>query len=467
MGGVFLHFITKIIALLSTVAVIISVSLAFYSGGVQNKYNPYSKTLTAQPYKGLMPFESETPVNDNYSMEWFYVSFSSLEPQKGVFDWSPIEKKLDEISSRGNQAAFRVYLNYPGHENEKDGSAVPDWVWDMGVEKMLYDDRLFADYDCIVPDYKDDRLIDVLCDFVKHFGEKYDGDIRIAYITAGLLGQWGEWHTYPFNDRMASEEQQNRIFAAYDEAFDKTPILARYPDSKTSGNYDLGFHDDAFTHETIGKSGVYFLTKLQKNKLDSVWKERPIGGEIYPQAQIPILNENKAKKGADYAQDYYKCVKKTHASWMMMWSAFDLEGVNDKEQAKKTADELSSSLGYDYTVSKSFVKHKKGRLQISFTVKNKGVAPLYYDMFPSVVISDKDGNIASETMLAYTLKGILPNKSRSFSTEINLPDGDGTYTVSLYSPNPMQGGKPIVFSNRNKTDGKYCIIAEFDTDKLK
>ena len=40
MGGVFLHFITKIIALLSTVAVIISVSLAFYSGGVQNKYNP-------------------------------------------------------------------------------------------------------------------------------------------------------------------------------------------------------------------------------------------------------------------------------------------------------------------------------------------------------------------------------------------------------------------------------------------
>ena len=337
----------------------------------------------------------------------------------------------------------------------------------MGVKKMLYDDRLFADYDCIVPDYKDDRLIDVLCDFVKHFVEKYDGDIRIAYITVGLLGQWGEWHTYPFNDRMASEEQQNRIFAAYDEAFDKTPILARYPDSKTSGNYDLGFHDDAFTHETIGKSGVYFLTKLQKNKLDSVWKERPIGGEIYPQAQIPILNENKAKKGADYAQDYYKCVKKTHASWMMMWSAFDLEGVNDKEQAKKTADELSSSLGYDYTVSKSFVKHKKGRLQISFTVKNKGVAPLYYDMFPSVVISDKDGNIVSETMLAYTLKGILPNKSRSFSTEINLPEGDGTYTVSLYSPNPMQGGKPIVFSNRNKTDGKYCIIAEFDTDKLK
>lgn len=459
--------ITKIIALLSAIAVVISISFAFAGGGVQNKYNPYHKTLTAQPYKGFMPFENENSVNGNYSMEWFYVSFSSLEPQKGVYNWSAIENKLDEISSRGNQAAFRVYLNYPGHEDEKDGSAVPDWVWDMGIKKMVYDDRLFADYDCIVPDYTDDRLIDILCDFVKHFGEKYDGDVRIAYITAGLLGQWGEWHTYPFNDRMASEEQQNKIFEAYDEAFEKTPILARYPDSETSGRYRLGFHDDSFTHETIGKESGSFYTRLKKNKLDSVWKERPIGGEVYPQAQIPILNGETAKKGKDYAQDYYKCVKKTHASWMMMWSAFDLEGVNDKEQAEKNADELSAALGYDYTLSKSFVKYKDGKLKISFTVKNRGVAPLYYDMYPAIVISDENGKIISETLLSDTLKGILPNKSRSFVTELDLPESSGAYTVSLYSPNPMQGGKPIIFSNKNKIGDKYCLIAEFNTDKLK
>lgn len=461
-------FIIKIIALLSSIAIILSAAFAFGSGGIDNKYNQYSKTITAQPYKGLMPFESENCVNDNYSMEWFYVSFSSLEPQQGVFDWSPIEKKLNEISARGNQAAFRVYLNYPGHKEEKDGSAVPNWVWDMGIKKMLYDDRLFADYDCIVPDYTDDRLIEILCDFIEKFGEKYDGDVRIAYITAGLLGQWGEWHTYPFEERMASKEQQCKIFSAYDDAFDNTPILARYPDSETSGKYDLGFHDDSFTHETIGKGNVNFYTKLKKNGLNSAWKTKPIGGEIYPQSQIPILNGEKAQNGKDYSQDYYKCVKKTHASWMMMWSAFDLENVDDKEKAKKRADEMSSSLGYDYTVAKSYVKQKDGKLSVSFTIKNKGVAPLYYDMFPTVVLSDKNGKTVSEISINDTLKGILPNKSRSFSAEMALPnDIDGIYTVSVYSPNPMKNGKPIIFSNKNKVNGTYAVIATFDSAKIK
>jgi hypothetical protein len=30
--------------------------------------------------------------------------------------------------------------------------------------------------------------------FIAALGRRYDGDSRIGFITAGLLGGWGEWH---------------------------------------------------------------------------------------------------------------------------------------------------------------------------------------------------------------------------------------------------------------------------------
>jgi hypothetical protein len=32
--------------------------------------------------------------------------------------------------------------------------------------------------------------------FVSKFCRLYDGDRRIAFVQAGLLGDWGEWHTF-------------------------------------------------------------------------------------------------------------------------------------------------------------------------------------------------------------------------------------------------------------------------------
>ena len=41
--------------------------------------------------------------------------------------------------------------------------------------------------------------------FVAALGNRYDGDPRIGYITAGLYGFWGEEHTYPYNGAVSSQ----------------------------------------------------------------------------------------------------------------------------------------------------------------------------------------------------------------------------------------------------------------------
>lgn len=42
------------------------------------------------------------------------------------------------------------------------------------------------------PDYEDLRLRAALTNDIAALGARYDGDPRIGFITAGLLGTWGE-----------------------------------------------------------------------------------------------------------------------------------------------------------------------------------------------------------------------------------------------------------------------------------
>lgn len=83
-----------------------------------------------------MPFYKQGGAADSvpYSMEWFYIPLSALMSDSGEYTIREgIEPYLEEISARGNQAVFRVYLDYPGSSiGEK---AVPQFIWDMGIKK--------------------------------------------------------------------------------------------------------------------------------------------------------------------------------------------------------------------------------------------------------------------------------------------------------------------------------------------
>ena len=70
------------------------------------------------------------------------------------------------------------------------------------------------------------QLQAAILDFIAAFGAAYDGDPRIAFVQWGLLGFWGEWHTYPHTDWFADDAFQQAVIAAFDDAFETT--LFRY-----------------------------------------------------------------------------------------------------------------------------------------------------------------------------------------------------------------------------------------------
>jgi hypothetical protein len=57
----------------------------------------------------------------------------------------------------------------------------------------------------------------VLFRSIAALGSRYDGDPRIAFITAGLLGTWGEWHVYPHDATLWASPMmvQDEVLDAY------------------------------------------------------------------------------------------------------------------------------------------------------------------------------------------------------------------------------------------------------------
>lgn len=430
--SIFSKILLKLNVLLLTVSVFCG---SGYSGFTATELE--YKAAYGNPMKGFVPYYSEEGMDSpvDYSMEWFYVPFSELVADNGDFTIREgMEPYLANIAKRGNQAVFRVYLDYPERE-----SAVPQFVWDMGVKQYTYTENGGG----VSPDYSDQRLVDFFVEFIKEFAEEYDGDGRIAYITTGLVGHWGEWHVSDeISECMATEAQQKQIIETYVNSFKETKLLTRYPGTAGTTKSNIGFHDDSFTYSTLGTKSHYFYNRLLKAGQTCTWKTQAIGGEFRPENQRPFL----AQESMDRYQSYDWCVKMTHCSWLLAHGAF--YDLSDAEYER--ANKASAQLGYDFYVSKVKMKKSGDKVVVSVTVKNNGVAPLY--AAPDVYIGTENIEVKCEQQISQ----LMPGKSMNFTAELDVNSGDSIYiAIERF----YEGCKPICFSNKgaDTADGSFII----------
>ena len=228
-----------------------------------------------------------------------------------TFDWEPVERKLADISSRGCQAVIRIYIEYPGK-----ASAMPKFLADQGVKITRYqhDGQLN-----LTPDYRDPRLRSAMQSFIAAFGDKYDGDPRVGFITMGLLGHWGEWHTYPRDELFAPEAVQAEVMDAFERSFKSTKVLMRYPAGpgawRKAPNHTrpFGYHDDSFAFATLDtgrEQDSWFFQSLLRAAGEpalSKWKTQPIGGEIRPEVWGCVFdNPSCVPAGQDFGAAWSK-----------------------------------------------------------------------------------------------------------------------------------------------------------------
>ncbi|HEY3993452.1 MAG TPA: hypothetical protein VGM01_11285, partial [Ktedonobacteraceae bacterium] len=201
----------------------------------------YAAVQGANPLKGFMPFSN--PQADSYyhgtnayvdqmphSMEFFYIPLNAVMSNYNTFNWHEFDKQLSEIAKRHHQAVVRFYLDYPDKP-----SGIPQFLLDGGLVTHSYPDyNNGVDATSVIPNYDDPNLLTALDQFVAAFGTRYDGDPRIGFIQIGLIGFWGEWHTYPYDgyscnathtncpNYMPNAIDQSRVLHDYNAAFKKT-----------------------------------------------------------------------------------------------------------------------------------------------------------------------------------------------------------------------------------------------------
>lgn len=418
------------------------------------------------PLKGLVPYAGEKRDRFPHSLEFGYLPLSDLMQGPDEFDWAPLERLLNDVASRGHQTVFRVWMVYPGHEE-----GIPRYLVEDGLKVTTWlntNTEPFPPSNVRTPDYDDPRMRVALRRFIRALGEKYDGDARVGFITAGLLGTWGEWHEYPRSDLFASRKTQAEVMDAYEASFQKTPVLLRYPAGEGHGHYAsnadrrFGYHDDSFAWATLDtgreQDAWFFVPALKSAGRAAVekWKSSPIGGEIRPELWGGIFDESVTVQGA---QDFARCVKETHATWLMDTGMFEAQGAD-----ARVANAIGAvqRMGYEFHVAECGVSRRGERVHISAKVRNTGVAPMYHGWSLELGFSDGSGRISRGPGLPWTLTGLLPGtEDRSWSHTIGLDDvPEAAETVFFRVRNPLDSGLPLRFANdaeHQRADGWFLL----------
>jgi hypothetical protein len=428
------------------VACAVSLIFALLSGAwaVPRRLEP-APSAVDNPMKGLVPYAGMHPERFPHSLEFDYIPLAEVMRGPENFDWAPVERRLNAAAQRGCQSIFRVWLEYPG----KSGG-VPEFLLQQGVKLTRWRDGKTTN---LTPDYSDERLVSALERFIAAFGQRYDGDARLGYLTAGLLGAWGEWHTFPREDLFAPGSTQTRVMDAFRKAFRKTRVLLRYPagprDAMLAANDQrpFGYHDDSFAWGTLNtgrpEDAWFYMTSLTGAGAQDKWRTQPIGGEIRPELWGLIFD---AKPAHPKAQDFDECVRQTHVTWLMDSGLFREPPTEERTTRASAAVQC---MGYDFHATE--VDLDAGN--VALTIRNQGVAPFYANWPAELAAFAPDGAIRRRWPVDWQPGTLMPGDTQTFRA--GLPGMAAGDTIAFRVINPLPGGKgkPLRFANAAQDAG--------------
>ena len=326
-----------------------------------------SGITSVQPMTGMVMWEElDHNTSDAIQLEYSYMRYSEVVKEKGVYDWTPVEKKLNSTASRSHQAVLRFWDTYPGRE-----SSVPEYI------------KALPDYEDIVvkserrdtgfPDWSNAEYQRFFLEFYEKFAEKYDNDPRLAFLQTGF-GLWAEYHIYDPGEivgkNFPSMEFQAKFFKHLAKVFKETPWMIsqdahdarRTPFAAQPDLLELkfGIFDDSFH---LAWEPSYNYNGWEFFGLDR-YKESPVGGEITfrQKERSDLVDANWATQAPRFGITFM--IVEQWPRWISM----------------ERIREHSMVCGYKFKITKFEASENASRV----TVENSGAAPIYYDAYVTV-----------------------------------------------------------------------------------
>ena len=137
-----------------------------------------SEIQNVQPMTGIVLWNTHSKVNtSNIQLEYSYMLYNDVCKGQGVYDWTPMDRLLEQAASRGHQVVVRFRYTYVGKE-----CAVPDYIKEWpGYEEMKGQSEGRTTY---FPDWRCEELQRFHLEFHQKFAERYDKDPRLAFVQS-------------------------------------------------------------------------------------------------------------------------------------------------------------------------------------------------------------------------------------------------------------------------------------------
>jgi Domain of unknown function (DUF4832)/Domain of unknown function (DUF4874) len=254
----------------------------------------------------------------------------------------------------------------------------------------------------------------------------------IAFVQAGLIGAWGEWHSS--SNGLATIENETTVLnkllsvlpadimvqvrtpGAKQSIFNTTDAITAAIAYTNEAKARVGHHNDCFMSGG-DNYGTYSNITLQKQYISNEALFVPTGGETCPPTggYDPSCNEGRNEMK------------------LLKWTYLNLDWYQPTVNAWKTSgcfDEFQRNLGYRLAlVDAKFpaAATVNGSITPTVNIINKGYAPLYHKKDVYLVFKNKTSGAYYEKMLAADLRLCKPEQTKSIGEAINLsgiPAGD-------------------------------------------
>ena len=378
----------------------ITYSLKRFDGPLSNPHKGFTV-----PTGGAWTFVPEFeygPYGSLNNKAWDLVSYGSgyqqwnkLNPAKGVYDWTELEKLLNALAEHNMGYALRVLPYTPSFIKsdfppQEEYDWTPPFVYEMGAKKIQIDLR-GTDYRAYAPVWDDSVYIWAAKEFAKALAEKYDGDPRIEYIDVRAFGEWGEWHTsHILGSEMPADSVLIDMLDYYASLFKKTQLVL--PSNGFGDVYthalELGItkRDDGF----IGIPGrPDTLLRAYNANLPTIAEN--IAGYKTMLAYDDLISGGNQKWTP---QRWVDAITTAHLTYYVLDQDNDC-GYNFYKDNKALADSMSKVIGYNFTVAKAeletVISSKDTTSTLNITVKNTGVAPCFFDVYIMAEFVDSTG----------------------------------------------------------------------------
>ena len=337
--------------------------------------------------------------------------WSALEPAEGVYDWSPLDERLEKARAAGRNAVVRI-RPYSLTED------IPAWLREKYPEDPEFP---FWRIDPNTTDYAK-----CWARFVRAFAERYDGHPFISSVDMALCGAWGEGGGSEF----VEEKKLDEIIRAYCEGFRKTPMQCLLHDEvsvaairKYRGN--IGFRVDCLG-DMGGFHGVkvwshmqdYYPMNIENFDMHDAWKKGPVLFEACWHMNDWYL--------AGWDIDY---IIEESLKWHI--SSYQSKQTTVPEAWKEAVAGWVRKMGYRFEVRRAKADLGENRLKLELLWCNTGVAPCY-NKWP-VVIRLKNASTSQKWTLEEDIRNWLPDEDHLVKAElpVSLPDGEYELAVGI------------------------------------